>query len=225
VRSFRSLGLGHPNIVHYYSDFIKDDVGVIVFEKLAPLTLEQHIESNGRLDLADALGIFQQIVAAVAYMHEKHVSPRDLKTENIAYDSATNTVKLFDLGFALRLQQNEDGTYPKVAISNGSPVFMAPEVLAMQPHDSFAHDIWCLGHVLYFLLVGRDPFPWCKNLADLCKELLILKRLPFPTWLPARIIFFLQSMLHFDPAKRLGIEKVRETVLELLAHERDVENQ
>jgi serine/threonine protein kinase len=221
VHSFRKLGLGHPNIVRYYDDVAQDDVGVIILEKLTAHTLERHVEERGRLGMAEALEIFNQVVSAVAFMHEHHLSPRDLKPENIAYNPETHEVKVFDLGLAMPLKQNEDGSYAKVNVTTGSPLYMAPEVLAGKAHDSFAHDIWCLGQILYFMLVGHSPFHWCATLAELRDELIVFRKIKFPSWLDYNTNVLLKGMLSFDPAMRMDIKEVRETVLELLSYERE----
>jgi serine/threonine protein kinase len=185
-------------------------------EKLTSVTLEDFIATYGRMGVTEALEIFQQIVAAVAYMHDKNLSPRDIKPENIAYDFEANHAKIFDLGLALRLPVNSDGSSPLTSVTTGSPLYMAPEVIGNKPHDTFAHDIWCLGQVLYYMVVGQSPFQWCHTLAELRDELLVFRKIKYPSWLDFNTTLLLKGMLDFDPTLRLEIGQVIESVEELL---------
>jgi serine/threonine protein kinase len=215
VGSFKYLGIGHPNLVKYYSDFTDNEIGFIILEKLSSISLEDYIANYGRLGLQEALEIFGQIVSVVVHMHERHLSPRDLKPENIAYDPEKNEVKLFDLGLAMLILPNAKGEIPFVNVTTGSPLFMAPEVIACKPHSSFAHDIWCLGQILYVLLTGQSAFNWCSSLAELRDELLVFKKIKYPPWLDFRTTQFLQGMLEFDPKLRLDVRGVMDGVKKL----------
>jgi serine/threonine protein kinase len=223
VASFKRLEPGHPNIVRYFDDFVQNDVGIIIMEKLPSQTLEDHIAVHGRMDPLLALEIFNQIVSAVVFMHDHNLSPRDLKTENIAFDPLTNIAKIFDFGLAMQLYPNPDGTMPLVNVTTGSPLYMAPEVVAVKPHDSFAHDIWCLGQIFYMMLVGHSPFQWCSNMAELRDELLVFRKIKYPSWLDYNMTQLLKGMLHFDPTLRSDIKEIKDIVSRLISYERDFE--
>lgn len=49
--------------------------------------LFEHIRKNGPIKEVFAAKIFYQICQAVKYLHEKGISHRDIKTENIMIDS------------------------------------------------------------------------------------------------------------------------------------------
>lgn len=62
------------------------------------------------------------------------------------------TIKLGDFGFARFLAQSQ-----MMITSFGTPLYMAPEVLAGKPYN-YKADIWSLGITLIEILTGSFPF-------------------------------------------------------------------
>ncbi len=222
VSAFRRLGT-HPNIVKYYDDYTVGKVGVLILEKLVHGSLEDHVKRTGRLSIDHSLEVLAQLCSAVELMHGANLSPRDLKAENIAFDAKTRHVKMFDLGFAITVRPQPNGLMPLIDNTTGSPLFMAPEVLKCDLHDTFAADMWCLGTILYTMLVGQCPFQHCKTL-EMLREAVHKKALKFPHDLPHGVTLLLRGMLDYDPRKRLRINQVRGLVEQLIALEDNSEN-
>jgi len=221
IQTFKRLGKGHEHIVKFYGDFIEDKCGVLILEKLSSFTLEDYVYEHGRMDFISGLTVFNQIISAVEFMHRVNISPRDLKAENIAFDLETRKVKLFDFGLSAIIEPAPNGQVPLIKSTTGSPLYMAPEVLAIKPHNSFVHDIWCLGQILYTMLVGNCPFHQCTNMDDLKEEVLVYKKITYPTWLDYKASKLLKGMLEWDPALRMTLEEVKKEVESLLAHENE----
>ncbi len=199
----------HSHIVHYYAHYTRKNVGFILLEILSTQTLEDHIQQFGRFSLSASLVLFKQIASAVAFLHAAGISPRDLKTANIAYNPVNRTVKLFDLGFAIPIMTDSDtGKRGLVIVTTGSPLFMAPEVIAARWHDSFKHDTWSLGQILYEMVIGHCPFNACKTMAELRNELLVVQKIPYPTWLNTTMTTFLRRMLDFNYRTRIDIQGI-----------------
>jgi len=221
IEAFKRLGNGHNNIVKFYDDFIQDKCGVLVLEQLSSFTLEDYIYDHGRMDFLSALEIFSEILSAVEFMHSVNLSPRDLKTENIAFELQGNNIKIFDLGLAAILDPGADGEYPMIKSTTGSPLYMAPEVLGMKAHNSFVHDIWCLGQILYTMLVGHCPFHSCTNMEELRDEVLIYRKILYPPTLEYKATMLLKGMLEWDPSKRMTLDEVQDQVDDLLCVDQD----
>jgi serine/threonine protein kinase len=107
--------------------------------------------------LPERLRIFQRIVEAVAFAHDRGVLHRDLKPENIMV-GPFGEVLVMDWGLAKALEHDLGGpTEPPGAVL-GTPGYMAPEQQRGEPESLDAtSDIYSLGAVLYFLLAGRTP--------------------------------------------------------------------
>lgn len=128
--------------------------------------------------IADALRISARICAAVAGMHALGVIHRDLKPDNIMYHSADGVecVKLIDFGVA-RNTRRAMARLTRFGDVFGAPGYMSPE----QYQNTFAcetpSDVFSLGCILYYLIVGCHLFP-----ANAAVEML---RKPMPTASPS----------------------------------------
>src|SRR5512134_2407750 len=76
--------IGHPNIVDI-TDFAETESGAryFVMEYLSGESLGARLKRQGRLAIADALHITQQVADALAASHAAGVLHRDLKPDNV----------------------------------------------------------------------------------------------------------------------------------------------
>lgn len=133
-------------------------------------TLEELLREAG--SLAGRLALMPHLTAvadAVAYAHGQGVVHRDLKPANVIVGSFGETV-VVDWGLARLLHVAEDdepgpgaaGTgapdtgQTRAGTILGTPCYMAPEQARGLPVDERA-DVYALGAMLYFLLVGAPP--------------------------------------------------------------------
>ena len=146
--------LTHPNIARLL------DAGVsptgqpyLVLEYVDGIPLDAWCDARG-LDVMGRLGLFQQVLAAVAHAHANLIVHRDVKPSNILV-TQDGTVKLLDFGIAKLLERApEDETVTKdqhLTLDSA-----APEQIRGEP-VSTATDIYALGILLYQLLTQRHP--------------------------------------------------------------------
>lgn len=83
------------------------------------------------------------------HLHQKDIVYRDLKPENLLI-AQNGYLKLTDFGFAKVI---ENRTYTLC----GTPEYLAPEILLQKGHGKPV-DWWCLGILIYEMIVGIDPF-------------------------------------------------------------------
>lgn len=98
----------------------------------------------------------QQLLEAIAYMHDEGVAHLDLKPDNILY-SRRDGVKVSDFGLAQRMYQTANGPNQ---IHNGGFIAMshaAPEWAKHKELDGFKADAWSLAVTMAELLTGDSP--------------------------------------------------------------------
>lgn len=137
----------HPNVVGVYdSGATPDGRSFLVMELIAG----EPVSRLAPLPPARALAIAEDVAAAIAYAHEQGVIHCDLKPQNVLLDSF-GRARLTDFGVA-----SADNT-PVGAAVYGSASYIPPERLRGAP-ASPAVDIYALGALLYYLIVGRPPY-------------------------------------------------------------------
>lgn len=144
--------LDHPSICRIIDIFEDKKKFYFVQEYLSGGGLfDSLIQNVGFTEQASAT-IFRQLISAVAYLHSKKIAHRDIKPDNILFESndALN-IKVLDFGNSRKMGENEamQGVY-------GTAYYVAPEVLTGKYDEKC--DIWSMGVILYMLLSGNPPF-------------------------------------------------------------------
>ncbi|CAM9273074.1 unnamed protein product [Discosporangium mesarthrocarpum] len=117
-----------------------------------------------RLPFVRRLHLAKELASALQYLHEEAIPGgviihRDLKPKNIGISRHGEHIKLFDLGLAKVLDENqklECGNY-KLTGETGSQRYMAPEVFLKEPYNEKA-DIYSLGLIIWELLTLKQPY-------------------------------------------------------------------
>lgn len=111
-----------------------------------------HLRRLKRLPEASARIYFIELCLGIRYLHKNNIIYRDIKPENILLD-IDGHLKIADFGLA-KPEMDKLGLAHSFC---GSPEYMAPEMLLKQGHNESV-DIYCLGALLYELIVGIPPF-------------------------------------------------------------------
>lgn len=152
--------LKHPNIVQLHAYFWDDSSIYLVLEYAALGTLYGLLQKRTvGTTAAPAKNISEdvptytdQVVAALSYLHERHIIYRDLKTCNVLLFHG-KIAKLADFGTAVHAPEPH-ASRRKTFL--GTPPFWAPEMIS-QPDYDFRVDLWMLGLLVYELLFGLLP--------------------------------------------------------------------
>lgn len=186
--------LNHPNIIVIYDYGVVSDQHFIAMEHLTGGSLVKKIQD--RMTVRTALGILQDLAKALHFAHTRGYIHRDIKPGNILFRDDGSTV-LSDFGLAKGVSDATHLTATGVAM--GTPAYMSPEQ-AYGDEVDVRSDLYSLGCVFYYMLVGRKPYD-AENVVALAMKHL---REPIPklphgleTWQPV-----IDRMLAKDPAAR-----------------------
>ncbi|XP_056408056.1 testis-specific serine/threonine-protein kinase 6 isoform X2 [Hyla sarda] len=142
------------------------------------------------------LRIKAKITLAIKYLHEHHVTHRDLKCENVLITSDHNA-KITDFSFGTMLPNHSTlcTTYC------GSAAYASPEVLQGIPYDPRKYDVWTLGVILYIMVTGNMPFD-DSNVSALPKIQQVGVMFPEAIEVDAKCRSLIKEILQYHPEDR-----------------------
>jgi len=196
----------------------------IVMEYIGGGDLLEYINSRGPLPENEARWIFQQLMYAVRYLHQKMRSMhRDIKLDNILVKDSTKVfpmVYLCDFSFAKTRGARHGDTVSVV----GSTDYFAPEILLRKEktrYDGMTADIFSCGVCLYVILYGQYPKSYLhKKVEDdvyefdlngigiqIPQQRQIGRSLHLSDVSP-ELLHFLSSLVKSDPKKRITMDEV-----------------
>lgn len=160
--------LRHPNVVAV-ADIVEHEGAIgLLMEFVEGFSLEDCLR-DGQMEIEDALGIFQQVLAGVGAAHAAGVTHRDLKPANILLTTTGDLVlaKVTDFGIAKVLSENEGQYNTRAGVAMGTPGYMAPEQIIDSSGVDHRADIFALGAILYEMLAGLPAFRGADQLVTM----------------------------------------------------------
>jgi serine/threonine protein kinase len=112
------------------------------------------ITRKGPLPENIAMYYFNQLCSIVNYCHSLGIYHRDIKLENMMIDSRYQ-LKLIDFGLA---HIGVPFTKTTLSLICGTPLYMAPELVANHTYFGDKVDSWVVGVVYFIFLTGIPPF-------------------------------------------------------------------
>ncbi len=172
VREIEAIAkLNHPNIVHAYDAEEAGGCSFLVMEYVEGTDLERLVREQGALPVVAACSYAAQAALGLQHAHARGLVHRDVKPSNLLL-ARDGTIKVLDLGlarFRQALEEEQGRTAPaghsatgpltREGALMGTPDFMAPEQAEGAHAVDARADLYSLGCTLYFLLIGRPPFP------------------------------------------------------------------
>jgi len=224
--------LRHQNIVKLYDVVHTESKLTLVFEYLDQ-DLKKHLDACDRGLEADVVKSFLfQLLNGIAFCHQHRVLHRDLKPQNLLIN-VDGELKLADFGLARAFGiPVRSFTHEVVTLW-----YRAPDVLLGSRNYSTQVDIWSVGCIFAEMVTGRPLFPGNSEQDQLHKIFRALGtptlkswptivELPeyktamtgFPVYQPQGLakvvsglsktgIDLLESMLQFDPQKRISADE------------------
>jgi serine/threonine protein kinase len=132
---------------------------VIEMEYFPSQTLAQLLDSGDQgfvSSYSKLLGIYEQILNGVAYIHSLGMSHGDIKPQNVLVSG--DQVKITDFGCSILPEE----MYARTRDNGGTILYSAPEVVGSirrgrGRREVFSADIYSLGVLLYHLVTSRLP--------------------------------------------------------------------
>jgi serine/threonine protein kinase len=148
IRILQSLD--HPNIVKAYEVYESKVNLYVVLQHCSGGDLYARVPYSEK----DSAKIVGKLMSAVAYMHAHNVCHRDIKFENIMFESNAPDAEIKLIDFGLSKAYSPEKKFMSEGV--GTIYTMAPQVLR-GVYTSQA-DNWSIGVVTYMLLSSTKPF-------------------------------------------------------------------
>lgn len=205
---------------------------IIIMELVPGGDIGKHVADEGPFPEAEARIISQQLLSALAYLHNINITHRDVKPDNILINSLSPLeVKLTDFGLSKMVDTEQ--TFLRTFC--GTLLYCAPEVYneyaeyddkgirsrgkkaRRVPGQRYNHavDIWSLGGVIFYSMTGQPPYPvksgtsYSELLHQIMTMLLDIRPLD-DRGISNSGIDFICAMLQRRPENRATVEELDE---------------
>ena len=152
--------LKHPCIVQFLG-MVKDPDNhrPILLMELMDESLTHYLEqATTSLPYHIQVNISHDIALALECLHGNNIIHRDLSSNNILLKGGTHT-KVTDFGMSKVAEVNPHMTCSKISQCPGTPVFMPPEALRLDPCYSEKLDTFSLGVLMIQIITRKFPSP------------------------------------------------------------------
>jgi hypothetical protein len=164
--------LTHPNTVAIY-DYgrTRDGIFYYAMELIEGIDLDRLVGERGPLPAGRVAHVVEQILGALAEAHDLGLVHRDIKPANVLLSPRKGEhefAKLLDFGLVKTIEaQGEPVAVSGTSTITGTPLYMSPEAIRAPATVDARSDLYSVGVVAWFLLVGRPPFGG-HNLMEVC---------------------------------------------------------
>lgn len=169
-----SAALTHPNSVSIY-DYgrTRDGIFYYAMELLDGVDLQRLVTEHGPLPPARVVHVLMQVCGALAEAHDLGLVHRDIKPANILLSPRRNeheVAKVLDYGLVKSIEADtEQAAITAVNTLFGTPLYMSPEAILTPDEVDARSDLYALGAVAWFLLVGRPVFEG-QTVVEVCAK-------------------------------------------------------
>lgn len=169
-----AASINHPHTVYVYGTEEVCGRPAISMELVAGGTLQQRVQREGPLPVAEAVDAMLQVVEGLEAALALGVLHRDVKPSNCFVDG-TGKVKVGDFGLSVSTEVRAETQLTQSGAFLGTPAYASPEQLRGDELDQRS-DIYAVGVTLYYLLTGKMPF----DAPSMIKLLAIVLEQPAP---------------------------------------------
>ena len=204
--------LHHAHIVRYYTacSFKKGKTFAIVTELLEGSLYAERVRAGAAApEVSRWVG---EIASALTHMHGLRMQHRDVKPDNVLFDSAGHA-KLIDVGLACTLS-SKSRVSTKAGGAVGTNLYMSPEKGSGHSYDA-KDDVWALGCLLVGGVLGKPLEDMDLNTVGIfaLNRPGVEKLIREACRASAHLGQLVQVLLSKDPARRPTAAKVAEKLL------------
>ena len=150
--------LNHPQIIRVTEIIEEDDMVAFVMEYINGKTIKEYIDSKDNISTIEIVELYNQMLDALIYIHQKKIIHRDLKPSNFMI-TKEGVIKLLDFGISKSNERNNsDYTGTSVNAQMGTPMYMSPEQIDDSSSVTNQSDIYSVGVVLWCMVTGKKPY-------------------------------------------------------------------
>ena len=164
-----------------------------------------------------AMFIFSQVANGIEYLHDvAYVANRDLKPDNILFTTKAGGTNIYlpdraqitDFTTAFKFNRKTKDIV-KISSRQGSPGFLAPEIMTQTEYRPCPLDVWALGICMYAFIYETMPF-WGTTESEI-HQAIINNELVFPDDPPVSEQFkaLMRALLTKDPSQRPTISEAK----------------
>lgn len=200
-KSYKMIQINNSNIVKIQSIEEINLHKCIIQEFVYGDNLYDFIQFND-LHLGDFLFISYSLLNAINVLNKFGLSHKDVKPRNIIYNKNKKICKLIDLDFCVL--ESQDKKYM------GTLKYSAPEqILSCKP--SIEADLYSVGLVLCFMIIGRVPFKKDVKVANSLVKKMLYNRVDeiFENneKVGLDIVSLINGLLEYDVEKRITLQE------------------
>ncbi|WP_330184757.1 protein kinase [Nocardia sp. NBC_01503] len=197
--SHTAARLQEPHVIPVHDWGEVDGVLFIDMRLVVGRDLKGYLAAEGPMPPQHAVGVVEQVAAALDAAHRIGLVHRDIKPANILLTGELFAY-LVDFGIA---HAESDAQLTSMGSAIGSFAYMAPERFEHDNALSASADIYALGCVLYESLTGEIPFKTDSNLSTIRAHMMAPPPRPSArTGVPASFDRIIATAMAKDPARR-----------------------
>ena len=212
--------LDHPNIVRFHGYVATPSLHCLVLEYCEGSDCYERLK--GPTPAGFVLSVSTGVASALAYLHERRLMHRDVKSANVLLDKVGLRPKLTDFGVARALPDRTVSRHGKGARrerreltpETGTYRWMAPEVIKHEPYSTSA-DVYSFAMVVYELTTHHIPFADRSSLKAAAAAALEDKRPTLPAGTPHALASLICRSWAIDRAERPPAALIEKTLRRL----------
>ena len=181
----------------------------------------------GPFSISVACDIMLQVAQGMAYIHDKGVVHRDLKSHNILFKRSQDDdieyicVKVGDFGISRTKERSFLCTHQ--TSNTGSYISIAPELTELPGEEKKAQssfhpyksDVYSFGMLCFEILTGELPFSTINSTREVKKKVLAGIRPVLPPQCPQELKMLIESCWDSDPPKRPDFARICKALMKL----------